>query len=517
VARDQTDPPAVLEAAGLSKTFGDRTVLRDVGLRVMPGEIHALVGQNGSGKSTLIKILAGYHAPDEGGSLWVRGRRVTLPIGPGEGARVGLAFVHQDLGLVDGATVTENLRLTRYETRAGWMVNWREERRRTGQALARFGLAISPDAVVSSLTAVQRALVAILRALDQLGESDEGAMLVLDEPTAYLPRDGIDQLFEAVREVAGSGIGVMFVSHRLEEVFALTDTVSVLRDGNLVTTAPTKTFDESSLVREILGSTLADLYPSEHQAGTKVAADVTGLTVKGLDDFQLQLKEGEIVGLTGLLGMGWERVPYLVFGAERAAGGTLRIDGRHWNLRDLSPHDARAAGVALIPGDRQRAGVVPDATVRENVTLATLGEYFDRATLRHGRERVGAVELLEQFAVSPADPENAMANLSGGNQQKVLVAKWFARSPRVVFMHEPTQGVDIGARRGIFLKIREIAETGAPLVIASSEYQDLARLCHRVLVFRDGRVVSELSGSQLSERGIAEQCFKTSETGTPAG
>lgn len=494
----------------MSKTFGGRRVLRDVDLRVIPGEIHALMGQNGSGKSTLIKILAGYHDPDPGAELKVGGQPVHLPLGPGGGERIGLSFVHQDLGLLDQGTVTENLRVGRYQTGHAWRVNWAAERRRTREALAGFDLDISPDASIASLSGVNRALVAILRALEQLADSPNG-ILVLDEPTPYLPRDGVDQLFAAVRRVAERGLGVIFVTHRLEEVFALADTVSVLRDGSLVTTAPTMGLSERDLVRSILGFSVDDLYPSEHESTERVVARVDGLSSGSVHDFSLDLREGEVVGVTGLVGMGWEEVPYLLFGASPATAGTMNLD-EPIDLTDLQPAKAMAAGVALVPGDRLRAGTVPSASVRENMTLSTLSDYFIGGVLRLGQERNAVEGFIDEFEIVPDDPSAPMGTLSGGNQQKVVVARWFARQPRLFVMHEPTQGVDVGARRGLFAKIRDIADTGVPILLASSEHQDLARLCDRVLVFRDGWAVSELHGAALTEERLIEQCFVSTPT-----
>ena len=490
----------------MSKTFGGRRVLRDVDLRVMPGEIHGLMGQNGSGKSTLIKILAGYHHPDPGAELKMDGKRVHLPLGPGGGERVGFSFVHQDLALLDQGSVMENLRVGRYQSGLGWRVNWSAERRRTKQALARFDLDISPDASIESLNGVNRALVAILRALEQVADAPAG-VLVLDEPTPYLPRDGIDRLFDAVRSVAKSGLGVIFVTHRLEEIFALADTVSVLRDGSLITTASTKGLSERELVRSILGFSVDDLYPSEHESSERVVASIKGLSSASVHDFSVDLRAGEVVGVTGLVGMGWETVPYLLFGASPATAGSMVVEEESLDLRGLHPRTAMAAGVALLPGDRLRAGAVPSASVLENMTLPTLGDYFMRGMLRLRRETSAVEAFIDDFEIVPKDSAAPMATLSGGNQQKVVVARWFARHPRVFIMHEPTQGVDVGARRGLFAKIRDIAETGVPILLASSEHQDLARLCDRVLVFRDGWVASELRGASLTEERLMEQCF----------
>jgi ribose transport system ATP-binding protein len=501
------DAPAVIAARNFSKTFTGRTVLQSVDLDVLPGEVHGLLGQNGSGKSTLIKILAGFHHPDEGASLTVRGSDVPLPLRPGGARRHGMSFVHQDLGLAAELTVLENFRVGLYDTRLAWRVNWREERRIVRAALRRYGARCEPDALVSSLGEVDRAMVAIARALEELRTGD-GGLLVLDEPTPYLPRDGVERLFASVREAAASGIGVLFVTHRLEEVHALTDRVTILRDGRLVGTTVAASASEADLIELILGFALDELYPAPHDSVGDVALSMRHVNADDVKDLDLELRRGEIVGVTGLLGMGWERVPYLIFGADSGATGSIEVGGRTHQLDDFTPAKAMRRGMALLPANRLRDGGVPSATVTENLTLPTVGTYFSGGLLKHRREVRRVAELLEEFQVSPPDPDRTFATLSGGNQQKVLVAKWLETKPKVLLLHEPTQGVDVGARAQIFTRIRDAAEAGTAVVLASSEYEDLVHLCDRVIIFRDGRAVSEVSGAALTVERLVEQSLR---------
>jgi ribose transport system ATP-binding protein len=504
--------PPILSARGLSKTFGGRVVLRDVDLDVLPGEIHGLVGQNGSGKSTLIKILAGVYAPDPGASLSVSGTPIPLPLDPRRGDVLGLSFVHQDLGLVPEMTVLENLRVGHYATGFGWRIRWQSEREAVRAALDRFGLAhISPDAPVSTLRAVERATIAIVRAFERLQNHPSG-LLVLDEPTVYLPRDGVDRLFAAVRTVSTHGVGVLFVSHRLDEVRGVTDRVTVLRDGARVDTAPTSSLGEQDLLERILGRALGELYPGQHDIQGQVLLRVDDLRADGLSPFGLELRRGEIVGITGLLGMGQERIPYLLFGAERARHGSLQVSSRMQDVRTLSPRRAIDLGLALLPADRLRDGAAQGATVLENVTLPGLGGYFRNGLLRHRQERRRVSDRLAAFQVTPREPERIFMQLSGGNQQKSLLIKWFETQPLVMLLHEPTQGVDIGARKQIFERIRDFAQSGGAVLISSVEYADLANLCDRVIVFRDGRVVSEVRSPALSEDVIVAHCYMGAST-----
>lgn len=503
-----------MSARNFSKTFSGRTVLRGVALDVLPGEVHGLLGQNGSGKSTLIKILAGYHAPDSGAFLEVRGQPVPLPLNPSAPRGLGVAFVHQDLALAESLSVMENLRVGRYETGLGGRISWRRERMLVREELHRFRLSVSPDSPISALSQVERTMVAILRALDQIRTVPQG-LLVLDEPTSALPREGVDALFRAVREIAARGFGILFVTHRLEEVRAITDRVSVLRDGALVETAATASLTERALIQRLLGRELDELYPTPHERTGAVALTVKGLTGVGVESFSLTAHQGEILGLTGLSGMGHEEIPYLLFGAARAQADEFSLDGRRHDLSRFSPKRAIEAGIVLVPGNRLRQGGLGTATVTENITLPAIRSFFSRGLIRRRRETERVYGLLGQFGVVPQEPPRLFATFSGGNQQKSILAKWFGLSPKLFLLHEPTHGVDVGARRQIFDQIQAAAEAGGVVIIASSEYEDLAHVCNRVIIFRNGREVSQLHGDALTHERIIEQCFMHERTDAP--
>ena len=508
---DATSDPPIISVRSISKTFTGKQVLRDFNLDVMPGEVHGLVGQNGSGKSTLIKILAGFHAPDPSpdASLTMLGRKISLPLRSGESARLGLAFVHQDLGLIDDATVLENVRVRRYSVAPGWRIPWRRERQYVRRILEEFGLDIDPDARVSTLRQAEKAQIAILRAYDQLNAVERG-LLVLDEPTPYLPRDGVERVFQTVRDVAARKFGVLFVSHRLEEVFELTDTVTVLRDGKIVDCSPTSSLDEEKLIHRILGFSLDQLYPEPHEARQDRMVSVEHVSGDSVNDVSFDIHKGEILGITGLLGMGWDRLPYVLFGAEKATEGTLTLNSKTVKLESFQPTDAIKLGIAFLPANRLVDGSLQTATVTENLTIANLGKYFSGALLRLGRERSAVDQLLVEYDVRPPDPDRIFSTLSGGNQQKVLIAKWFETNPKVLLLHEPTQGVDVGARAQIFRRIRDAAAQGAAVLLATSEYEDLPNLCDRVIVMRSGRAIAELRGSSLTTERIVEQSFRVS-------
>ena len=498
-----------LEIRGLSKSFGGALALRDVSLQVRRGEIHGLVGRNGSGKSTLIKVLAGFHAPEPGASLTVGSVTVTLPVPPGAPKRLALSFVHQDLGLIPGLSILENLRVNRYQPGFGRRISWQAERARVRAALAFCHLDLDIDRQVSTLAPVERALVAIARALSD-ASSHEGGVIVLDEPTSYLPADEVQTLFTAVRRVAEAGTAVIFVSHRLEEVMSMTDRVTVLRDGEVVGTVETAQTTEEQLIQMILGRSIGQLYPEADPHPGEVALSARGLTGEVVQGLDFDVHRGEIVGLAGLVGMGQNEVPYLLFGASSAARGEVVLSGRSLPVAGLTPQHATAAGLALVPGDRLGASGIGHLSVQDNVGLPVLRQFFSRGSLSSRAEREHVGSLLVSYGVRPPAPERLLETLSGGNQQKALLAKWLQLGPKVLLLDEPCVGVDIGARKEIFARMRTAADAGTSIVMASTEFDDLAHVCDRVFVFRGGRVVTVLSGDALTEERLLEQCYSSS-------
>ena len=499
-----------LEARGLTKSFGGTQALRGVDLTLLPGEVHGLLGENGSGKSTLIKILAGFHASDAG-ELWIDGEAVRLPLETGQFRELGMSFVHQQLGLVESLSVLENLRVADLaSSRSRFRISWRRERARARETFARYGLRLDPRAVVGDLKPVERALLAIVRAIEENRSAGRGGVVVLDEPTVFLPREGIERLFSLVREAAAGGAAILFVSHDLDEVREITDRVTVLRDGALVGTVVTAEASETQFVEMIIGRRLAAMAePAHHDRSTKtVGVEVAGVSGASVRDVAFEMHEGEVVGLTGLLGSGFEEVPYLLYGARPAASGRLTIHGVAYELPHLTPHAALDAGMALIPADRPNDGCVGSLPVSENVSLAVLGEYWGRGMLDRRRMRREAGALMRQFDVRPADPSLPYGALSGGNQQKALLAKWFQTGPRLLLLDEPTQGVDVGARQQIYEQIRDATESrGMHVLCASSDYEQLSVLCDRVIVFGRGRIWRELVGTEVTKERIVEQCY----------
>jgi ribose transport system ATP-binding protein len=472
---------------------------------VLAGEAHGLVGENGSGKSTLIKILAGYHAPDPGGELEVAGRPVALPLSPGEPRRLGLSFVHQDLGLIPSLSVVENLRLGELGAARGLRISWSGLRRRARETLARYRVELDVRARVAELGPVERALVAIVRAAEEMPR--QGGLLVLDEPTAFLPRTETDRLLELVREIAVSGASVLFVSHDLDEVRAITDTVTILRDGRSLGSRTTREVGSGELVELLVGRKLGGWRPTPRLPQEGTAALVEGLSGPGVSHVSFGVRRGEVLGLTGLAGAGFAEVVALLCGALSPTAGRLALDGATLELSTVTPAAALQAGIVLLPGDRHRDGGVDSLSVADNVTLPRLARYRKRGVLRGSRQLADASAILGEFDVRPRDPRLPYGALSGGNQQKALLAKWLRTEPRLLLLDEPTRGVDVGARQQIFALIRATAEAGTAVVCASTDHEQLAAICDRVLVFGAGRVVGELAGDDLAAERIAEACY----------
>ena len=506
-----TQPSATprLELADVSKHFGGVNALSRASLLVRPGEVHGLLGENGSGKSTLIKILAGYHAPDTG-ELAIDSHRQRLPMSAGQLRDLGISFVHQDLGLVESVTVTENILLRDIAAQRGIFISWRKAHRKATALLARYEMNIAGPSPTSRLTPFERAMVAIIRALEGIADarSDGRGLLVLDEAMAFLADHERALLTSTMRDLAAGGTSVLLVSHDLDDALKVCDRITILRDGRVAGTVDASRTSRDQLAELIVGAK-APSHPSPPAARQrqKAAVALTGLSAPGLQPVSLELRAGEIVGLTGLAGEAFARVPYVIYGAEPGGNGTLNLQGRAYDIREMTPVRALKAGIVLVPGDRRRQGAVSTISVGENVVLPRLGEFFRGGRLRF-REMAASVQaLLRHYQVRPANPRPPMATLSGGNQQKAIIAKWLQLEPRLLLLDEPTIGVDVRSRAQIFEQIRGLAVNGTAVLCASNDYAQLAELCDRVLIFAAGRLEGELSGSALTKEAILAQCL----------
>jgi ribose transport system ATP-binding protein len=500
VGRTLNDPNTALAICSLTKEFVGQRALDGVSLEVSRGEVHALLGENGAGKSTLIKVLAGVHQADHG-VIEVSGRALPARHRPADAAAFGLHFVHQDLGLVETLSVAENIALGRgYANRLG-LIHFRATERRAGELLEAMGSDVSPAALVGELSRPDKVMVAVVRAF-----AADARVIVLDEVTASLPAPEVERLSHLLMGSRQAGIGFIFVTHRLAEVLDIADRVTVLRDGRKVATLPVAGMDHERLVELIVGRAVDQPEPARRRPTGAAALTVHGLLGHGLTEpISFHVARAEVVGVTGLIGSGAREVARMLGGAERPRAGLARFDGETLPLAD--PARLGRAGCAYVPGDRAAEGMAPDLTVRENLFLA--GVAGGGRWRRPRTERRHALRLLAQHRVRPDDqPERLLASLSGGNQQKVVVARALARRPRLLVLDDPTVGVDVGARTELHRLIRQAAGAGACVVFASSDFHEVAEQCDRVLVMNGGAIGCELRGTELSAERVAVESYR---------
>jgi len=496
---EQTTP--ALSVHHISKAFGATRALQDVTFAVSRGEIHALLGGNGSGKSTLIKVLAGIERADQGTFL-VNGAEADATAMSASRARsLGLRFVHQQSSTFGSLTLTENLFMDGHlqPGRLG-RIRWGRLRRQAAMVLDQFGIDASPDAELASLSPAKQTMAAIARALWNT-DASESRILVLDEPTASLPAAEVDVLLSSLRGYAAEGHSILFVTHRLEEVLAVGDTITVLRDGQHVATLPRTDVSHQQLVELILGRPAG---VAEHRAATAregaALFELQGMTAGPLDGVSLQVGRGEVVGVAGLLGSGRSTLLEVAFGLRPVADGNMALSGKPYSPR--SPSQAMKAGVAFVPEDRPREAAFAELTVADNLSMAVVPNYFRGLVLRRRRQAKDAEVVSRDFLVRTAGVRALMSSLSGGNQQKVILGRWLRRDPELLLLDEPSQGVDVGAKFELWQLIRARVDTGIGVLVVSSDYEELAAVCDRVVILSGGRIAREVSGDDLTDTNL---------------
>ncbi len=485
----------------ISKRFGGIQALDRVSLTLHAGEVHGLVGENGAGKSTLAKIIGGVYQPDSGDVL-VDGQPVRFAA-PRDALAIGIATIAQELALVPERSVMENVFLG-VEPRRFGVVETRELRRRYDALAARTGFGLRADALVGSLRIAERQKVEILRAMAR-----DARLILMDEPTASLTADETERLLVIVRRLAAEGTAIVLVSHFLDEVLAVADQVTVMRDGRIVRTAPAAEETAESLVAAMIGRRIELAFPAlpPIAPGAPVVLKAEGLTRRGaIEDISLEVRAGEILGLAGLVGSGRSEIARALFGADRLDAGRISIDGEPVSIR--TPRDAAAAGIAMLPESRKEQGLFMERTVRDNATIAMLPQLASGGVVDTGRERRVAQDAIATFDVRTRSIEAPVVTLSGGNQQKVLFAKWLLLRPKVLLADEPTRGVDVGAKRQIYELLTTLAREGMGVLLISSEIEEVLGLSHRVLVLRAGRIVAEFAGEAATRDAVMSAAFQ---------
>jgi ribose transport system ATP-binding protein len=483
----------LLAMMGLVKRFTGTLALDHVDFDVKGGEVHALLGQNGAGKSTLIKIMAGVYEADEGEILF--GGR---PLRPAAGS-LPIAFIHQDLGLVEWMTVAENVALqTGYPRSSLGLVSWRRVRQAAAEALAIMGIDLNPDAPISSLPAAERSLVAIGRAL-----AIKADILVLDEPTAALPEADVERLLATLRHLRESGIGIVYVTHRLDEVFRIADRVTVLRDGRRLATVATRETNAEDLVQMIVGRSMSDAFVRPAPASERIALTVQGLAAQGVGPVSFSVTAGETLGLVGLRGAGHHTIGRAIFGDAPSAVGRITLDGEA--VAPRSPAEAMAYGIGFVSSRRAEEGIAANLAVRENIYLnpAASGKGVLELVPR-AEELKRAGDAVRRFSIKAASVEEPAASLSGGNQQKVVVARWMETKAKLLILEEPTIGVDVGAKADIYHLLQLSLRRGLAVLLISSDFEEVERICHRALVFSRGRVVAEIPRERLTVAALTQ-------------
>lgn len=486
----------LLEIHSLAKSFGGARALRGVDFELRAGEVHALLGENGAGKSTLIKIVTGAHQPDAG-VIRIAGREVS-GLDPSAARRLGIACIYQQPALFPDLTVAENIGLRLDPGHALRRVGWRKLREQADRLLRKIGAAIDPEAEVRGLSMPEQQLVEIACAV-----GTGARIVIMDEPTASLTQKEQHLLHAVVRDLRRDGVGVIYISHRLEEIFALADRVTVLRDGESTGTGAIGELTERELIRRMVGREVAQIYPPAERppGGVVLATRALGCTAGGVRDVSLEIRTGEILGLAGLVGAGRTELARVLFGLTPADSGTIALDGTPVSLH--SPRDAVRHGIAYVPEDRRRHGVVLEMAVAENMTMAVHRKLFPGAWLRSAAEQTLATNFVRDLAVKCAGPQAPAGSLSGGNQQKVSLARWLATKPRVLILDEPTQGVDIGAKAEIHRLIRRLAGEGLAVLLISSDLPEVLGISDRIGVMRGGRLAGILPGGSDAHEVMA--------------
>lgn len=490
---------SLLELRGIYKSFPGVKALQNVDFTLREGEIHALMGENGAGKSTLIKVLTGVYVKDEG-DIFIKGHDGAVQIrSPQEAQRVGISTVYQEITLCPNLSVAENIFIGRGK---GAGVNWRTMNKKAGELLASLGIAVKPTQQLASCSIAVQQMIAIARAVDM-----ECSVLILDEPTSSLDESEVAKLFTLMRKLKARGVGIIFVTHFLDQVYEVCDRITVLRDGQLVGEYEIESLPRLQLVSKMLGKELDDMADIKNDmktfdddGGTPVYEAKNLCSTEGIKPFNFHIRRGEVNGFTGLLGSGRSECVRAIYGADTVTSGTVRMDGKH--VKITKPKDAMKNGIAYLPEDRKRDGIVGDLSVRENIILALQVKTGFFRPFSKAKQIAFAEEYIKLLDIKTASVNTPIKSLSGGNQQKVILARWLLTHPKYLILDEPTRGIDVGTKVDIQKLVLKLASEGMSITFISSETDEMLRTCSRLLVMRDRKLVGELVGDQLTQNTI---------------
>lgn len=491
----------VLKVEGICKSFAGNRVLDEVTFSVAAGQVHALVGENGAGKSTLMNIIGGLHQPDQG-AIYLNGQPVSFA-NPLQAMHSGISLVHQELSLAPNMNVAQNIFVGRQEVNRLGFIKWKELYAKTRAIFERIGIEIDPTILTSQLSVSMQQIVEIAKAL-----SFNARVIIMDEPTSALSENEVDYLYAIVRDLTAKGIAIVFISHKLEEVFTIADEISVLRDGRMVGTVATKESSSDQIIQMMVGRHIEDMYPPKSSG--------VGKTIFAAEDFSrppyfqnisFSLRQGEILGFAGLVGSGRTEVARAIFGADKPESGRVTLEGREIKAR--TPREAIGQGLGYLTEDRKTLGLFLKMSVRENIIAASLRQFVSGSwLLKHDSIKEASKQYVDYMQIRPFDDEVQVLNLSGGNQQKSLLAKWLCVKPKVLIADEPTRGVDVGAKAKIHGDLRKMAEEGVGVILISSELPEVLGLSDRVAVFREGQITAILEGDQATQEEVMKYATK---------
>lgn len=484
-----------IEMRNISKSFGNNKVLEKIDLDLQSGQVHALMGENGAGKSTLMNILTGLF-PATKGTITIDGKEMSFA-NPQEAEEFGISFIHQEMNTWSDMTVLENLFLGREIKNSFGLLNQKAMKEKANQAFERLGVSIPLNAEIGKLSVGQQQMIEIAKSL-----LSEVSILIMDEPTAALTDRETESLFSIINSLKAQGVGIVYISHRMEEIFRITDLITVMRDGLVVDTTPTNETTSDELVKKMVGRELEDYYPDKTAKIGEVAFEVSHLSGNDFEDVSFQVRKGEILGFSGLMGAGRTEVMRAIFGIDALKSGQIKIDGQEVSI--ANPVQAIEKGIGFLTENRKDEGLILDFSIKDNMTLPSTRDFSKHGFFDDKTSTEFVNQLIERLRVKSGTPKLPVGNLSGGNQQKVVLAKWIGIAPRILILDEPTRGVDVGAKREIYQLMNELAERGVPIIMVSSDLPEILGVSDRIIVMHEGRISGELSQSEANQELVMQ-------------